>query len=49
VEKHREVQIMEKYISSMVQEWRTTLQKNEQTEMDDIAGIRHGAHGRRSQ
>lgn len=47
VEKHREVQIMEKYITSMVEEWRTTLQKNEQNEMDDIAGIRHCARGRK--
>lgn len=45
VEKHREVQIMEKYITSIVEEWRTTLQKNEQNELDDIAGIRHGANG----
>jgi hypothetical protein len=31
----------------MVEEWRTTLQKNEQNEMDDIAGIRHCARGRK--
>ena len=49
VEKHRDVQIMEKYISSMVAEWRTVLLKNEQDELDDIAGIRHGSRsGERS-
>ena len=49
VEKHREEKKKKKYISSIVEEWRTTLQKNEQTEMDDIAGIRHGSHGRKNQ
>lgn len=47
VEKHREVQIMEKYISSIVEEWRTNRQKDEQKEMDDMAGIRHGSQGRK--
>lgn len=42
-EKHRDVQIMEKYISAVVQEWKDGVKKSEQTELDDIAGIRHGS------
>ncbi|MDI9370227.1 MAG: flagellar export protein FliJ [Synergistaceae bacterium] len=42
VEKHREVRIMENYITSMLDDWRTSILKSEQSEMDDIAGIRHG-------
>lgn len=45
VEKHREVRIMEKYISTIVDEWREETLKSEQFEMDDIAGIRHGSGG----
>jgi flagellar export protein FliJ len=47
LEKHREVQIMEKYISFMLDELKSVSQKNEQAEMDDIAGIRFGPAGRR--
>ncbi len=43
VEKHRDVQIMEKYVSGLMDEWRNSVLKKEQIEMDDIAGIRHCA------
>ena len=43
VEKHRDVQIMEKYVSDLVDEWKDTVLKKEQIEMDDIACIRHCA------
>ena len=41
VEKHRDVQIMEKYVSDLVDEWKDAILKKEQVELDDIAGIRH--------
>ncbi len=43
VEKHRDVQIMEKYVSDLVDEWKAAALKREQGELDDIAGIRHGS------
>ena len=43
VERHRDVQIMEKYVSDLVDEWKDTVLKKEQIEMDDIACIRHCA------
>ena len=46
-EKHREVKIMENYISSIVDEWRAATLKSDQDEMDDIAGIRHSNGGAR--
>ncbi len=45
LEKHREVKVMEKYISHMVENMQEEEKRQEQTELDDIAGIRHIAPG----
>ena len=43
VEKHRDVQIMEKYVADLVEEWKAAALRREQGELDDFAGIRHGS------
>ena len=43
LEKHRDVKAMEKYISFMVMDLQDEEKKREQSELDDIAGIRHGS------
>ncbi|MBL3538771.1 flagellar export protein FliJ [Aminivibrio sp.] len=42
LEKHRDVKAMEKYISFMVLNLQEETRKKEQSELDDIACIRHG-------
>ena len=46
LEKHREVKVMENYISFMVETMQEEEKKLEQSELDDIAGIRHKNAGR---
>jgi flagellar export protein FliJ len=43
LEKHRDVKVMEKYISFMVRDIQDETKKQEQSELDDIAGIRHSS------
>ena len=43
LEKHKDVKVMEKYISIMVDDWQEEGKRQEQSELDDMAGIRHGA------
>lgn len=43
LEKHKDVKIMEKYISIMVEDWQEEDKRQEQSELDDMAGIRHGS------
>lgn len=43
LEKHREVKIMENYISYMVENRLEEEKRLEQSELDDIAGVRHGS------
>ena len=45
LEKHREVKVMENYISFMVETRQEEEKKQEQEELDDIAGIRHSSAG----
>ncbi len=49
LEKHRDVKVMQKYISFLVEDLQDESKKQEQSELDDIAGIRHGSpkEGRR--
>ena len=43
LEKHRDVKVMQKYISFLVEDLQDESKKQEQSELDDIAGIRHGS------